>query len=603
MRSYLSLIPISAKVHRRQNRMTLLCIIFAVFMVTAVFSMAEVGIRMEQARLTEKHGNFSLQDVLNSAMGVSLLGAAVVLFLLILIAGVLMISSSINSGVAQRTRFFGMMRCIGMSRQQVVRFVRLEALNWCKMAVPIGLAFGIAATWVLCVILRFGVGSEFSDISLFYISPFGIVSGILVGIITVLIAANSPARRASRVTPVTAVSGSLDNDKTIRHSAHTRFGRIEVALGMNHAVAARKNLILMTGSFALSIILFLSFSVMVDFINYLIPQSASTSDIDISSVDGTASISPELIETIRGMNGVKEVYGRRSAFDVSAVLNGDMVHYDTVDLVSYDDFDLKCLKKDGALKKGSDLSKIYGDSQYVLATSDLESIWKIGDRIQIGEESLIIGGLLVNDPFSSDGLTNGKITLITSGATFERLTGNTGYSLVMIQTTGGATDEDVQAIQKAAGKMYLFQDKRDQRTTGTYRAFVFCAYSFLSIIALVAVLNIVNSISMSVSARMRQYGVMRAVGMNERQVVRMVAFEALTYVFLGCVVGCTIGVLISRGLYHFLITEHFSYAVWHLPIRSLLIILLFFSFAACVAVYAPIKRICNMSITETINEL
>lgn len=39
LKSYLSLIPISAKVHRRQNRMTLLCIIFAVFMVTAVFSM------------------------------------------------------------------------------------------------------------------------------------------------------------------------------------------------------------------------------------------------------------------------------------------------------------------------------------------------------------------------------------------------------------------------------------------------------------------------------------------------------------------------------------------------------------------------------------
>ena len=43
MKSYLSLIPISAKVHRRQNRMTLLCIIFSVFMVTAVFSMAEMG--------------------------------------------------------------------------------------------------------------------------------------------------------------------------------------------------------------------------------------------------------------------------------------------------------------------------------------------------------------------------------------------------------------------------------------------------------------------------------------------------------------------------------------------------------------------------------
>ena len=60
MKSYLSLIPISAKVHRRQNRMTSLCIIFAVFMVTAVFSMAEMGARMEQARLAEKHDGFSI---------------------------------------------------------------------------------------------------------------------------------------------------------------------------------------------------------------------------------------------------------------------------------------------------------------------------------------------------------------------------------------------------------------------------------------------------------------------------------------------------------------------------------------------------------------
>ena len=60
MKSYLSLIPISAKVHRRQNRMTLLCIIFSVFMVTAIFSMAEMGARMEQARLMEKHGNLVL---------------------------------------------------------------------------------------------------------------------------------------------------------------------------------------------------------------------------------------------------------------------------------------------------------------------------------------------------------------------------------------------------------------------------------------------------------------------------------------------------------------------------------------------------------------
>ena len=350
MKSYLSLIPISAKVHRRQNRMTLLCIVFAVFMVTAVFSMAEMGARMEYTRLLGKHGKLSMTDLLGSYMGQSLLLVACVLFLLILIAGVLMISSSMNSTVAQRIKFFGMMRCIGMSKQQIVHFVRLEALNWCKTAVPIGLALGVVTTWGLCAVLRFLVGEEFSNIPLFGISIIGIVCGILVGVITVLLAANAPAKRASKVSPVAAVSGNVGNEKTIRHAANTRFGRIETILGINHAVSVKKNLILMTGSFALSIILFLSFSVFVDFVDYLMPQSVATSDIDIASDDGN-TIPHELLVSIQGMDGVKEVYGRRSAFDLPASIDKNVSPSDTVDLISYDDFDLQSLKKDGDLKK------------------------------------------------------------------------------------------------------------------------------------------------------------------------------------------------------------------------------------------------------------
>ena len=602
MKSYLSLIPISARVHRHQNRMTLLCIIFAVFMVTAVFSMAEMGIRMEYTRLVGKHGDLSIGDMLGSKMGQSLFPIAVGLFLLILVAGVLMISGSMNSSVAQRIKFFGMLRCVGMSRQQIVRFVRLEALNWCKTAVPIGLALGITATWGLCAVLRFMVGEEFSNIPLLGISIVGIVSGILVGVITVLLAANAPAKRASRVSPAAAVSGNAENGKRIRHSAHTRFGKIETILGINHAVAAKKNLILMTGSFALSIILFLSFSAIVDWVNYLMPQSVAASDIDIASNDGN-SIPYELPVTIRGMSGVKEVYGRRSAFDIPATLNADTSLSGTVDLISYDVFDLQSLKKDGNLKKGSNLSKVYGDSSFVLATSDMDSTWKIGDTVQLGGEILTIAGLLKNDPFNADGLTNGKITLITSNETFVRLTGEEDYSLVMIQVAAGATEEDVQAIRAAAGEMYSFLDTRGERTAGTYMAFVFCVYAFLAIIALVTVLNIVNSISMSASARMKQYGAMRAVGMEERQVTKMIASEAVTYAALGCAAGCIAGLPLHKLLYDFLIAEHFAYAVWQFPTASLVVILAFVSLAAVAAVYAPAKHIRNMPVTATINEL
>ena len=428
------------------------------------------------------------------------------------------------------------------------------------------------------------------------------VSKGMIADFTVLIAANAPAKHAAKVSPITAVSGNAGHEKTMRHSPYVGFGKIESLLGVSHAISGKKNLFLMTGSFALSIILFLSFSIMVDFVDYLIPQSAATSDIDIASADGNA-IPWELLTTIREMDGVKEVYGRRSVFDVSAKLNDDTNFSGTVDLISYDDFDLQCLKKDSALKRGSDLSKVFGDSNFVLATSDQDSTWKIGDTVQIGDETLTIAGLLKNDPFSENGLTNGKLTLITSDETFVRLTGEEGYSLVLIQTTGDVTDENVQAIQNSVDQTYSFRDKRDERTTGTYMAFVFCVYAFLAIIALVTVMNIVNSISMSVSARMKQYGAMRAVGMDERQMTKMIACEAFTYAVLGCVVGCAIGLPLSKSLYDFLIAGHFPSAVWQFPITSLGVILLFVSIAAIAAVYAPAKRIRNMSITATINEL
>ncbi len=596
MKSYLDLIPISAKVKRKQNRMTILCIVFAVFMVTAIFSMAEMGIRMEQARLIEKHGSLSVSDLMNSTAGQTLLTAAVVLSLPVLAAGVLMIASSMNSSVAQRIEFFGMMRCIGMSKRQITRFVRLEALHWCKTAVPAGLVMGTVTTWGLCAVLRFAVGEEFSNIPVFGVSFLGIALGIFVGVVTVLLAASAPARRAAKVSPVTAVSGNADHEKAKQRTTHIRFQKIETALGFNHAVSARKNLVLMTGSFALSIILFLSFSVMIDFVNCLMPQSSAASDIDIASSDGN-TIPPELLETIRSTDGVKEVYGRRSVFHVPVQTGG----YHTADLISYDDFDLRALKKDGALKKGSDLSKVYGDSSYVLAISDKDI--KIGDTIKIGNESLKIAGLLKYDPFSENGLANGKLTLITSAKTLERLTGVSDDSLVMVQLSGGATDETVNAIKNAAQGKYDFRDKRDESTAGTYTAFVFCVYAFLLIIALVALLNIVNSISMSVSARTRQYGAMRAVGMDGRQITKMIAAEAFTYAFFGCVIGCVTGLLISRWLYGFLITEHFPYAVWRFPIGSLIIILVFVSLAAFAAVYAPSKRIRSMEITDAIKNL
>ena len=58
MKNYLDLVPISQKVHRRQSRMVRLCIILSVFLITAIFGMADMEIRSQNAQAKINYGEW-----------------------------------------------------------------------------------------------------------------------------------------------------------------------------------------------------------------------------------------------------------------------------------------------------------------------------------------------------------------------------------------------------------------------------------------------------------------------------------------------------------------------------------------------------------------
>jgi putative ABC transport system permease protein len=132
--------------------------------------------------------------------------------------------------------------------------------------------------------------------------------------------------------------------------------------------------------------------------------------------------------------------------------------------------------------------------------------------------------------------------------------------------------------------------------------FRIAVYGFLAIISMITVLNIMNSISMSVSARIKQYGAMRAVGMGKSQLTKMIAAEAGTYALSGMVVGIVFGLVLHYCIYEKMIISHFG-GRWQIPVASVGCVVLLVLVSCVVAVYAPSKRICGMEITETINEL
>lgn len=566
----------------------------------------ENGLKKTIADMMQQY-NLTAENVKENTAVLGMLGAssnesvnelyplAAACFVIILIAGVFMISSCMNSNVAQRTKFFGMMRCIGASKQQIIRFVRLEALNWCKTAIPIGCALGTVTCWILCAILRFFVKGEWVDMPLFAVSINGILCGALVGVITVFIAAHSPAKQAAMVSPASAVSGNADMSKNVNHAAKTRFLKVETSLGIHHATGTKKNLFLMTGSFALMIVLFLAFSACLDFVHKLLPSVTSkfTPDITIASQDDTNSLDGNLPDKIAEIEGVESAFGMMTRTAFSVEVNGNETE---IDLFSHDKTLLDTFKKSVI---SGDISRVYEDGNYAMAVYNQDYRLGVGDKIKTGNQELEI----VCVTSEGVGSVSGAPTVVCSEKTFMRLTGECRFAMISVVLKKDVSEAAVSKIRDLVGDC-LFVDNREENSdiNGSYWVFRIASYGFLAIISLITVLNITNSISMGVSARIKQYGAMRAVGMGSGQVAKMITAEAVTYAICGTAAGIILGLLLHYLIYAKIVITHFG-GSWNIPFATIAIVLLLVVFSCIVAIYAPAKRIRNMAITATINEL
>ena len=566
----------------------------------------ENGLKKTIADIMQQY-NLTAENVKENTAVLGMLGAssnesvnelyplAAACFVIILIAGVFMISSCMNSNVAQRTKFFGMMRCIGASKQQIIRFVRLEALNWCKTAIPIGCALGTVTCWILCAILRFFVKGEWVDMPLFAVSINGILCGALVGVITVFIAAHSPAKQAAMVSSVAAVSGNADMSKNVNHAAKTRFLKVETSLGIHHATGTKKNLFLMTGSFALMIVLFLAFSACLDLVHKLLPSVTSkfTPDITIASQDDTNSLDGNLPEKIAEIEGVESAFGMMTRTALSVEVNGNETE---IDLFSHDKTLLDTFKKSVI---SGDISRVYEDGNYAMAVYNQDYRLSVGDKIKTGNQELEI----VCVTSEGVGSVSGAPTVVCSEKTFMRLTGECRFAMISVVLKKDVSEAAVSKIRDLVGDC-LFVDNREENSdiNGSYWVFRIASYGFLAIISLITVLNITNSISMGVSARIKQYGAMRAVGMGSGQVAKMITAEAVTYAICGTAAGVVLGLLLHYLIYAKVVITHFG-GLWNIPFTAIAIVLLLVAFSCIVAIYAPAKRIRNMAITATINEL
>ncbi|MDE6601936.1 MAG: ABC transporter permease [Lachnospiraceae bacterium] len=525
---------------------------------------------------------------------------AFLLAVLVAVSGMMMILGSMNSNVAQRTEFFGMMRCLGATGKQVRRYVRMEAAFWCLKAIPPGLFASVLTVWGLCRMLKVITPTWFGEMPGFGVSMPGVFFGAVIGFLTVFFASRTPTRKAAEVSPLTAVSGNADTVFAAKRAANTGRMHVETALGLHHAAGSRKNLILLTSSFAFSIILFLGFGIGVDFMKHAIKTLRPyTPDVAMISHDNACSIPDSLYAELKGMEqkgnvGIRRVYGRSFAYDLPVHMQGESK---TAMLVSYEAYQFGWAES--SLTQGDMESAENGEG--ILLVEKQGFVSEPGSEIELetdrGIQRVRVSGVLRDAPFDG-GEDVG--TIICSEDLFRELTGETGYTILDIQLRD-RSDETVEKLRSMAGDAYSFSDSRasNRETRAVYFSFALFVYGFLAVVALIAVFHIINSVGMSVSARMRQYGAMRAIGISIRQLQSMIAAETFAYLAGGMAEGLLVGLPLHYYLYRQAVTQRWGDA-WSLPVAECLIIAAVMTAAAAAAMLGPVHRIRRMSVVETI---
>ena len=567
-----------------------------------------VNINRTFSEIKAEHGleenQVSVNTMLLGLMGqsddssmVQLYITAGILFILVTMAGTFMIASSFNMSVLERTQFFGLLRCLGATKKQVRRYVRLEGLRYSLKAIPIGLLAGCALMWAALLFLNILNSQYLPEMPLLQISWPGIAAGVVIGFLVVMLASRSPAKKAAKVSPQAAVTGNIShtNNGQINQASNTKLFRVDTAMGFNHAFSNKKSLILIAGSFALSIILFVCFTVLIDFMGYgLKPLKPYAPDITIVGADNTILLDRSLMEEVKTLPHIKKVYARMFFYDIPA--NSKQGDGNAV-LISYDEPQFEWTEK---MLISGDIDNVQnGDGILIEHGYRGESDWHVGDMITLrllgGTHEVTVAGILSDTPFDAE---NDEWILICSETTFTALTGRAEYNIIDLQV-----DEDIseQVRSLITPQMRLLDKQQGNREARTaYYGMAVFVYGFLLVIALVALINILNTVNASVSNRMGNYGVMRAVGMSGRQLKRMVTAEAAAYAITGSIVGGVLGLLLHRFIFESIITSNWG-ALWQPPLAVLAVTIIAALVTTFVSVLSPTRKIEEMSIVNVVN--
>ena len=161
-----------------------------------------------QAITADTACSLAMDDALGSSS--QILGVAGAVVVVLLMVAALVISSSFRILLAQRRRADGLLRLVGGQRYQIVQRALLEGLIIGALGAALGLFVGVVGG--IGAALRFGLPLFWSSLHLMVVLP------VVAGVVISTVAAVTPARRSSRISPLVALDADTHATASVQSS-------------------------------------------------------------------------------------------------------------------------------------------------------------------------------------------------------------------------------------------------------------------------------------------------------------------------------------------------------------------------------------------------
>jgi len=570
---------------------------------------------------------------------------------LIIISTIAVIYNAFNISVLERISQFGLLRSIGATPAQIRGIVLKEAFILSIISIPIGFLSGLGAMKVVFYIiskLQFSA-DFFSDIKVNLSLPVFLISTVI-GLITVFLSAIGPARKAGKVSPLEAVrnTGNLKKE-TLKKVKTSLFIRkilgVEGEIAYKNLRRNRKRFIITVFSMVLSISLFITFS---SFSDYMFKAGFidTTTMGNFSAWMQDSNELDNIYNELKTIKDVKRVYKLReingevllSENKISNAAKESMpyilndkkddlirVHNTNVFTIGDEHFNLlKPVLKEGTIDKNaleSDNGVLVINNTYIYKQNSRNHSLvegynlKSGDKIQFTSynfseapkepvyKDLKVMGILEKGILEDGYNLNGGINIITTEKNLKNILGENlaNSARVIIEMEGNADLEPIRQYleeKQDAIPYFNYTDyaKMAEQSRSANIVISIFLYGFVTLITLISSINIINTISTNIILRTREISMIKAVGMTQRGIKRMVALESLFYGLYAAIIGGAIGMGLSYALYNLII--NLSEFEWSMPWKNIAIACIGAGVVALFSGILPLKRINEGIIVE-----